>query len=308
MFFILPVGVEYDARRYPVVTFVLMGLNVLVYLVGWVVWVSGGEEAFQGFVMTLGLVPAHPSVHGFLTTLFVHAGLFHLLGNLVYLFLFGACVEDQIGRWGFVAFYLLGGLAADLVHVAATVGNDAGGLPLIGASGAVSACIGGFLLLLGRARINFRYFVFLFLRFWSGDFWLPAWLVISFWFLEDAVSAVIDLANESAAGGVAFAAHVGGTLGGLVMIGLYKAVTKGRAEADEPPAPVRPRPVARPAVRVVTPEAPSYLLYENGDQSGPFTATQVRDRLESGALAAEALYWREGMSEWRPVEELRRVE
>lgn len=218
MFFILPVGVDYEARRAPVVTYTFLGLNALIYLLSWVALASGGFDGEMRFVETLGLTPAHVTAHGFLTSLFTQVGLFHLLGNLVYLYLFGACVEDLIGRWQFVLFFLLGGLAADFLHIAAALANGTADMPLIGASGAISACLGGFVVMLKNTKINFRYFAWFMVRGWDGDFWLPAWLVILFWFLMDVVSAVGSVVGPGRGGGVAFAAHVGGFVGGFLMM------------------------------------------------------------------------------------------
>jgi membrane associated rhomboid family serine protease len=300
MVIILPVSVDYKAQRYPVVTFTVIGLNVLVYLLLLLVGWSGGERAQLRLLFTLGLIPAAPTWHGLITTLFTHLGFFHLLGNMIYLFLFGACVEDVIGRWQFAAFYLLGGLASDFLHILFSSGQLMAMVPVVGASGAVSACIGGFLLLLAKTKINFRYFVFLVVRVLSGDFWLPAWLVISFWFIKDLLFAVLSLANEAVGGGVAFAAHVGGSLGGLGMIGLYRAFQRGRDWGG----PVRQvMPATGP--RIVRRSAePTTYLYEEGRQSGPFTVQQVKAMLACEAIGATALYWREGMADWRSVQEL----
>ena len=302
MFIIIPVGVDYQARRYPVVTFTFMGINVLVYLLAWAVFLGGGPEAEFGLVKTLGLIPAHLTLHGLITSMFTQVGLFHLLGNMVYLFLFGACVEDIVGRGWFIGFYLLGGLLAGFLHLLVALAGSSASLPLIGASGAVSACIGGFVLLLGKTKINFRYFGWFFLRAFSGDFWLPAWLVISFWFLQDLFAAFVTVAADSPGEGVAFVAHVGGFLAGLAMIGLFRATRRANLTAQV----LHPRPAvrARPAVRVVSPEPATILLYANGNQTGPFTRQQMAETLAAGSVPPDALYWQEGLPEWRPISEL----
>jgi membrane associated rhomboid family serine protease len=300
MVILLPVGVDYKARRYPVMTFTIIGLNVLVYLVLMLAGGLGGKPAELRLLFSLGLIPAAPTWHGFITTLFTHAGLFHLLGNMIYLFLFGACVEDLIGRGKFAVFYLLGGLASDILHILFTSGRLAAMVPVVGASGAVSACIGGFVLLLAKTKINFRWFAFLLVRVWSGDFWLPAWLVISFWFIKDLCFAVASLADEAASGGVAFAAHVGGFLGGLGLIGLHRVFHRGqdRTEPVRQTVPALGRRMPRPAGE------PTIYLYEEGRQSGPFTVAQVKAMLACEAIGSTALYWREGMADWRGVQEL----
>src|SRR6185503_4609415 len=111
MFIILPVGVDYRAARYPVVTFTLMGINTLIYLVELVFFLlalpDGGAENVEQWVHShFWLIPEEGVWYTYVTSLFVHAGFFHLLGNMIYLYLFGACVEDVLGRWQFVIFYL----------------------------------------------------------------------------------------------------------------------------------------------------------------------------------------------------------
>src|SRR5687767_6283426 len=143
---ILPVGVDYQAQRYPVVTFTLMGINVVVFLGLIAAFVSGaGMEVMMNF----GLVPANHGWWAWVTSMFLHGGIFHLLGNMVYLFLFGACVEDLLGRGKFIAFYLGGGLIANLIQVVFST-DLSSDIPIVGASGAISACIGAFLVILPK--------------------------------------------------------------------------------------------------------------------------------------------------------------
>jgi len=106
-------------------------------------------------------------------------------------------------------------------------------MPLIGASGAISACLGGFVVLLKNTKINFRYFAWFLVRAWDGDFWLPAWLVISFWFLMDLISAVGSVVGPGRGGGVAFAAHVGGFIGGFLMMLAWRGVRAWAGERGE---------------------------------------------------------------------------
>src|SRR5205085_962953 len=131
------------------------------------------------------LIPGQSTWYTYLTSMFVHAGFLHLLGNMIYLFLFGCCVEDLIGRGQFLALYLLSGVVADFVYIACSPEHFASEIPMGGASGAISACMGAYLLLRAHAEIEFKYFALLFFRFFSGEFSLAAWVVISFWFLKD---------------------------------------------------------------------------------------------------------------------------
>lgn len=299
-FFILPVGVDYRARRYPVVTFTLMGLNVLVYLITLLLTLNGGKETQEWILQHLWLTPANSPWYTYVTTLFVHEGFFHLAGNMVYLFLFGACVEDLLGRVKFSVFYLLGGLAADFGHIAASPAHFAATIPLGGASGAITACIGAFVLLLARTQIEFKWVFFLLFRIWSGDFFLPAWIVISAWFLKDLAMAGLTLAGGAEGGGVAFAAHVGGFLWGLAAVGLLKLTEKREPEGELAQTLTLPR----PAFAAAAAEAASIYLFADGTQSGPFTPTQIEEMLRLGSIPADANYWQEGMPDWASVAEL----
>jgi membrane associated rhomboid family serine protease len=299
MFFLFPVGVDYRAHRYPVVTFTLIGINVAVFVVTFLAGLNG-TTGRQWELENLWLIPAQTTWHSYLTSAFVHAGLFHLAGNMVYLFLFGACVEDIIGWWRFVVFYLVGILSAGFLHVLLTPDGPAAGIPMGGASGAVSACIGGFLLVLARTRVELKWVFFLFFRVWSGEWYIKAWVLISLWFLSDLLGLVSDLGEGAQGGGVAFAAHVGGTIGGLAMMALCKKWIKiGVEDADDAPSAARLKPVA------VVVEAPARTyIFVNGQQMGPYQRSQVTRMVALGSLAEDAQYWEEGMPEWRPVFEL----
>ena len=303
MFIVLPVGMNYRTERLPIVTFTLMGVNTLVYLVSLVCSLSQGPDAEIWMYEHFWLIPAQSVWYTYLTSMFVHAGFFHLLGNMIYLFLFGCCVEDLIGRARFLSFYLLGGLVAGLVYIAASPDHFASEIPMGGASGAISACLGGYLLLRAGADIDFRYFGLIIFRPVGGEFSLPAWLVITFWFLKDVFFAVLSYYMAEGHGGVAFGAHVGGFVAGLALVGLHKAI--GKKQPKEARKPMR---VTLPVAPQVPPEAqnepPTIFLYEADAQAGPFNLYQIQQMLALGSVSPEALYWVEGMTEWQSVTEL----
>lgn len=312
MFILLPVGVDYRARRYPVVTFTLMGVCVLVYLVTLAFKLSGDSDSVDEWVYEyLWLTPGESHWWTYLTSQFVHGGILHLVGNMVYLYLFGACVEDIIGRVRFTFFYLLCGVAAAFAHVLVTPDHFASELPMGGASGAISGCIGGFLLLLAGTKIEFKWVVFFFFRLWNGEFMLPAWLVISFWFLEDVVMMILTALGNGRGGGVAFAAHVGGTLFGMGLMAIEKVRLKRIENQEE--ALEEAVPAVRPMVRMrITPpaapievETPTIYLFSGGAESGPFTPARIQQMFATGEIPADAQYWQEGMDEWRTADELR---
>ena len=256
MFIVLPVGMNYRTERLPVVTLTLIGINTLVYLVSLFFFFNTGAESELWIYQHLWLTPTDSILWTYLTSMFVHARIFHLLGNMMFLFLFGCCVEDIIGHWRFLVFYLAGGLAAELAYIALIPDHFASAIPMGGASGAISACMGMYLLLRANADIEFKYFYF-FLIFGgvgSGDFSVPAWVAISLWFLKDLFWTVLGFIYQHVGGGVAFGAHVGGFLAGLGLIGVYKIIERSRSKTSTleivNPGPIR---VAVPVRREISP-------------------------------------------------------
>jgi membrane associated rhomboid family serine protease len=307
MFIILPVGMNYRTGRMPIVTFTLIGLNVLVYLVGLVFTLSQGKDAAIWIYEHLWLIPADSTWHTYLTSMFVHAGIFHLLGNMLYLFLFGCCVEDIIGRWRFTALYLLGGFAAELAYIAGTPEHFASEIPMGGASGAISTCMGAYLLLRAKVDIDFKYFGMIFFKVFSGEFSLAAWVVITFWFLKDVFFAVLSYYINEGGGGVAFGAHVGGFVAGLGLIALHKLFSPKKKKAEPKRTPMRvdlPSRAPAPAIVAAPTETPTLYVYEREAEYGPFNLFQIQQMMSEGRVANQALYWSEGMTEWRNISEL----
>jgi membrane associated rhomboid family serine protease len=168
----------------------------------------------DGRAVTIEEAPAGP-VSAWLTlvtSMFLHGGILHLAGNMLFLWIFGANVEDAMARWRYVLFYVLGGLAAIGLQIAIDADST---VPTVGASGAIAAVLGGYILLYPRARVvTIVFIVFLFTL-----IELPAWLMLGLWFLEQAVVGAGELANPTGGGGgVAYFAHIGGFLFGLLAI------------------------------------------------------------------------------------------
>lgn len=311
MFIILPVGMNYQTTRAPVVTFTLMGSCILIYLVGLPFMLAQESERAAWMIEHFWLVPAYASWYSYLTAVFFHVGFFHLLGNMIYLFLFGSCVEDMIGRGRFLALYLLSGVGANLAYIALIPDHFESEIPMCGASGAISACLGAYLLLRSKVDIEFKYFGLLFLRFFSGEFSLAAWVVIMFWFLKDLFFAGLSFYLDKGGGGVAFGAHVGGFLMGAGLLGISKLIPARNSRAKPAPVPVRRTKPAAPAALPEAAEAPTapstIYVYQGEAQYGPYNLFHIREMLAQGSVTSDAQYWSEGMPEWRSVAELTRV-
>ena len=201
---------------------------------------SSGQEGLDAFFLEYGVVPAQltraiasgavlsAAVFAVFTSMFLHGGWLHLLGNVLYLWIFGNNIEDRLGRLAFLGFYLLGGIAAAVTQVA--IAPDSG-VPLIGASGAIAATLGSYVILFPRARI----LSLVFLGFFYQLIEVPALLVLGFWFVLQLIDGVTSLGGSNAQGGVAFFAHIGGFIAG----GLVALVVRGRGGGVGPPSPVR---------------------------------------------------------------------
>jgi membrane associated rhomboid family serine protease len=309
MFIAIPVGMNYRTERLPLVTLSLIGINTLVYLVSLIFHFSTDGESDVWIFGHLWLIPAQSFLWTYLTSMFVHAGFFHLLGNMIFLFLFGSCVEDIVGRLRFAIFYLAGGLAAEFVYIAMSPDHFMSIRPMGGASGAISACMGMYLLLRAGADIEFKYFFwFIYIR--AGEFEIPAWVAITFWFLKDLFWAVLGMVSKHAGGGVAFGAHVGGFLGGLALIASYNGIVRAHdAESAQPrlvidPATILTPAMARQSQTLVTSETPTIFLHDGSEQTGPFTLSEVQAKLQHGEIGRETQYWSEGMTDWQSVVDL----
>jgi membrane associated rhomboid family serine protease len=312
MFIAIPVGMNYRTERYPLVTLSLIGINTLVWLVTLICFFSTDGESDKWITAHLWLVPAQSFLWMYVTSMFVHAGFFHLLGNMIFLFLFGACVEDIIGRLRFAIFYLVAGLVAELVYIAMSPGHFSSPMPMGGASGAISGCMGMYLLLRAEADIEFKYFIWLFFVYVrAGEFEIPAWMAISFWFLKDLLWAVLGMVSPHPGGGTAFGAHVGGFLGGLALIYFYKLIEQRQEQVEgktdliiDPTQAMLSAAAAQKISEISTSELPTIFLHDGIAQTGPFTLTQVQAMLQRGAIGRDASYWSEGMSDWENVAEL----
>ncbi len=192
--------------RTPYVTYALIAANVLVFLMMLPLRTDPYAEAV--FYQTWALIPAKGDWGGYVTSQFLHGGILHLAGNMLFLWVFGDNVEDELGHLPFLGFYLLSGIAAGLAQ---SLPDPTSQIPMVGASGAIAGVMGGYLLLFPKARIDVLIiFVIIF-----KVFPIPAWIVLCVWFGLQIFSGASTPVNG---GGVAYWAHAGGFVAGLVMM------------------------------------------------------------------------------------------
>lgn len=224
-----PIRDDQPSFSKPFVNYFIIALNVLVYVLFELPVKLQGARHFEALVFQFGFIPEHltralsgAAHYSFpatfltiFTSMFLHADLFHIIGNLWFLWIFGDNVEDRLGHFRYLMFYLLCGVAAALSFVAI---NPEATVPTVGASGAIAGVMGGYVLLYPKARVQTLVVLVVFFTFW----WLPAWVFLGYWFLIQFVAtSVTAAAVPHQTGGIAFAAHVGGFVTGLLLIKLF---------------------------------------------------------------------------------------
>jgi len=201
-----PVSDVIPSRTTPFVTVGLIILNALVFLFE----LQLSRPELQVFVQTFGVVPVDFTWGSVITSMFLHEGWMHLLGNMLYLWIFGDNVEDQLGHFGFLMFYLAAGAGAALGQVVVSAGSS---IPMIGASGAIAGVMGAYFVLYPHSRV----LTVVFLLFFMDMVEIPAIFFLGIWFIKELFSGVGSLGARSMNGGVAFWAHiVGFAVGALV--------------------------------------------------------------------------------------------
>ncbi|HXH83881.1 MAG TPA: rhomboid family intramembrane serine protease [Candidatus Tectomicrobia bacterium] len=235
----IPLKDDVPARRTPVVTVALIAANVLAFLYQFSLGIETGgppTRAAEAFVLEFGLVPCrltgqcvapgdfpHPVVTVF-TSMFLHGGLFHIGGNMLYLWIFGNNIEDTLGHGRFLVFYLLAGLAAALAQ---TMMNPGSAIPMIGASGAVSGVLGAYLLTFPHATVLTLVVFGFFVRFIH----VPAMIVLGMWIVVQLLNGYITYSARTLGqdvGGVAWFAHIGGFVAGMALLFLLRPARTAR--------------------------------------------------------------------------------
>jgi membrane associated rhomboid family serine protease len=240
---LFPIRDTIPSRSLPLVTWTLIAVNVVVFLFE----LTLPPELLERFFNVYGMVPAafggapptaaplpESSSISFFTSMFLHGGLFHLIANMWTLWIFGDNVEDRMGPLRFLVFYLLCGLIAALAHLLTNLGSS---VPTVGASGAIAGVLGAYFILFPYSRVVTLIPIF----FWPVFVQLPAFFYLGFWFLTQVMSG--GMATGSAdAGGIAWWAHVGGFVAGVL---LYRFFLRRK----DPPGPARHVILAHPPAR-----------------------------------------------------------
>ena len=219
----------------PVVTVGIIALNVLAWLF---IEGAGAGRAVDAAVCNYGLIPgevlqrlppgggvemapgvfcavaAGPQYWTVLTSMFMHGGWMHLIGNMVFFWVFGNNIEDAMGHVRFALFYVLCGVAAAATQVLLT---PASAVPMVGASGAISGILGAYLVLYPRVRVH----AWVFLGFYVTSIAIPAFVMLGYWIVLQVLSSLSSLGARQSTGGTAFFAHIGGFVAGLVLIRLF---------------------------------------------------------------------------------------
>ena len=215
----IPIRDTLRSTHFPAVNFLIIAVNVLVFF-----WQLSQGSRLNEDLLLYGIVPirySDPTVAAhftalqqllpFLTSMFLHGGVLHILGNMWFLYIFGDNIEDRIGHFRYLLFYLLCGIAAGLIHLIASWHSK---MPTIGASGAIAGVMGAYVLLYPRARILTLIPIFFFFQFFE----IPAFIFLGYWFLLQLVSAGI---TPSDVGGVAWWAHIGGFVTGAIFVKIF---------------------------------------------------------------------------------------
>jgi len=218
-----PLRDDNPTSLFPIVTVALIVVNTLVFLFQ----MSLGPRAGQLFAYQYGAIPAVvvgtdslpariaavPPLLSLFTSMFLHGGWMHLIGTMWFLWIFGNNIEEAMGHFRFLAFYLICGILASVSQVLSYPDST---VPTIGASGAIAGVMGAYLMLYPRARV----WTLIFLVFFIRLIYLPAGVVLGFWILLQFVNG--SMASGQGAGGVAFWAHIGGFIAGVLLVGLFK--------------------------------------------------------------------------------------
>jgi len=204
-----PIRDHNPSRNTPYVTYALIAINVAVYLWG-LAFIQTDQATYQlytKYAMIPAQIGAGQNYGSLITSIFLHAGFMHIAGNMLFLWIYGDNMEDEMGHVPFLIFYVVTGVAASLAQFIADPNSF---IPTVGASGAIAGVMGGYLLLFPKAKIDILLFLVVFIRIFP----IPAWIVLGLWFALQLFNGV-GVSTEG--GGVAYWAHAGGFVAGLLL-------------------------------------------------------------------------------------------
>lgn len=219
----IPLKDDNPTRTFPFVTIFIIAANIAIYIYQ----LTLGPKGEEFFVLRAGAIPYEithfidiypfsviPPPLTLFSAMFIHGGLFHVGGNMLYLWIFGDNIEDRLGHFRFIIFYILTGLIASLAHIIMMPDSK---IPMIGASGAIAGILGAYFLLYPRAHVRTLVFFFFFVDIVK----IPALIFLGLWF-------AFQLLSSGAGGGIAWYAHIGGFIGGVVLIKLFEIKKRRR--------------------------------------------------------------------------------
>lgn len=201
-----PIRDHNPSERTPYVTIGLILINVVMFLLT-MPWAFGMIDLWNRLALYPIAVVNGEYLWGLISHMFLHAGFFHILGNMLFLWVFGDNLEDQMGHLPFLIFYLACGLAAAAAQIAASPYES---IPMVGASGAVAGVLGGYLLLFPKARVDVLAIIIILIKIFT----IPAWIMLGLWFLLQIYGSIASIWNAS---GIAYWAHAGGFIAGIIL-------------------------------------------------------------------------------------------
>lgn len=200
-----PIRDHNPSGKTPYVTYALIAANIAIFL--FMLPLYGNDRALMQFYWEWALIPAKEGWTGYFTSQFLHSGFMHIAGNMLFLWIFGDNMEEEFGHIPFLGFYLASGVAAGLAQ---TMADPNSTIPMVGASGAIAGVMGGYLLMFPKARVDVLVVIVVFFRIFP----IPAWIVLGIWF---GIQLFSGASTAAEGGGVAYWAHAGGFVAGLLM-------------------------------------------------------------------------------------------
>jgi len=213
----IPIKDQITTRHFPIMNYLLIAANIFVFILE---WLAGSNQ--EAVIYQFALIPANltssfslGNITDIFTSMFMHAGLAHIGGNMLYLWIFGDNIEDSMGSVKYLFFYLIGGIVASMTHIFT---NPTSQIPTVGASGAIAAVLGAYLVLYPRSRVLTFIPIGYFMRLTT----VPASIVLGLWFVLQLFNGVLSLGLTDV-GGVAFWAHIGGFASGVILAKLFSS-------------------------------------------------------------------------------------